>query len=167
MSHRKRIDLGVALVVIALGLGLGLEAWRIDPSSYEAVGPRAVPLFLCAAMVLLGALVGVGALTGGGADDDPSFGFRDSDLPRVAAVIGAGAVYAFVFWAAGYLVATVVGAALAFVAFGVRSPLVVIGGAVAAGIVYQLVFMGLMGLLDPRGALIDLRDLSHLITPGS
>ncbi|MDX8352454.1 tripartite tricarboxylate transporter TctB family protein [Cognatiyoonia sp. IB215182] len=170
MNYRSRIDLGVAATVMTVGAVFAVEAWRIDPASYEAIGPRAVPVFLACLMMGLGALIGVSAFGSRQQTEqlEPAdFGFRNSDVSRVLAVIGAGAVTTFVFWAAGYLVAMILGTLLMLWVFGVRSPLVLIFAALAAGVVYQFVFMGLMGLLDPRGALIDLRWLSRLITPGS
>lgn len=169
MTYSNRIDLGVSAVVILVGAVFALEAWRIDPASYEAVGPRAVPLFLALVMVAMGAVIGGCALAGrsGAEASDPAFGFRDSDVARVVAVIASGAAYVAAFWAAGYLAATALGAALALWVFGVRDPPVLLGTAVAAAVVYQFVFMGLMGLLDPRGAMIDLRAWSRIVTPGS
>ena len=169
MTYRARIDLGVAAVVVAIGAVFGIEAWRIDPRSYEAVGPRFVPVFLAGTMIVLGMALGLAAFLSRNdslADNDPAFGFRNSDLRRVLTVIGAGAVYTFAFWALGYMAATVIGAALALWVFGVRSPFVLILVSIGAGVVYQAVFMGMMGLLDPQGALIDLRALSNLVTPG-
>ncbi|WP_227272283.1 tripartite tricarboxylate transporter TctB family protein [Roseobacter weihaiensis] len=170
MNYRSHIDLGVATTVIIIGAIFALEAWRIDPASYEAIGPRAVPVFLACLMIGLGALIGVSAFASKDqttAAEEADFGFHNSDIPRVFAVIGAGAVTTLVFWAAGYLVAMILGTLLMLWVFGVRAPLVLILVAIVAGVVYQFVFMGLMGLLDPRGALIDLRWLSRLITPGS
>lgn len=169
MTYRSRIDLGVSAVVIAIGVVFAIEAWRIDPRSFEAVGPRLVPEFLAIVMIMLGGAVGVGAWLNRAPEtsDGDEFGFRNSDLRRVFAVIGAGGVYAFAFWALGYLVATMLGAALALWVFGVRSPVVLILVPIAAGVLYQIVFMGLMGLLDPGGELLDLRLLSRIVTPGS
>lgn len=172
MTYRTRIDLGVAAVVIAIGLVFAWQSWLIDPSSNEAVGPRSVPLFLATAMIVLGAGIGVASLAGerAGADDaveDAEFGFLDSDLSRVVAVVGAGAAYTIAFWALGYMAATILAAAMALWIFGVRSALAIVVCAIVAGVAYQFVFMGLMGLLDPRGQLLDLRWLSRLITPGS
>ena len=169
MTYRSRIDLGVAVVVIAIGALFALEGWRIDPSSYEAIGPRAVPMVLASVMIAFGAVIGLRALMDRDSDlpTPEGFGFRDSDIGRVLAVVGSGAVYVFTFWAAGYFGATIVAAVLAFLTFGVRSPVAIVLGAIAAGIVYQFIFMGLMGLLDPRGELLDLRFLSRIITPGS
>ncbi|MCK0167213.1 tripartite tricarboxylate transporter TctB family protein [Jannaschia sp. S6380] len=169
MSYRSRIDLGVACVVVLIGLVLGAEALRIDPKSYEAVGPRAVPLFLACAMVMGGLLVGASAWrvrrTRAPAETDADYGFRDSDLARVAAVIGVGLVYLIAFWALGYFGATIIAMALILVVFGNRNPLTIIGGAILAGLVYQVVFMGAMGLLDPRGALVDVRPVTSIFTP--
>lgn len=166
MTDRARTDLGVAVVVILVGAVFALEAWRIDPRSDEAVGPRFVPLFLALSMVVLGGGIGAGALRRSGRPAEPGFGFGDSDLARVAAVVGAGVAYVAAFWAIGYFGATILAMALALWVFGVRSTPVLVLLPIAAGIAYQFVFMGLMGLLDPRGALLDLRDLSRLVTPG-
>ena len=168
MTYRSRIDLGVAAAVIAIGVIFAVEAWRIDPRSYESVGPRLVPEFLAILMILLGAAVGVGAWINRAreTDIDKEFGFRNSDLRRVFLVIGTGGAYAFAFWAFGYLVATILGAALALWVFGLRSPVLLIVVPIVAGALYQFVFMGMMGLLDPRGEVLDLRFLSALITPG-
>ncbi|MFO6464287.1 tripartite tricarboxylate transporter TctB family protein [Jannaschia sp. KMU-145] len=167
LTARTRIDLGVAATVIAIGAVFAFEAWRIDPASYEAVGPRAVPLFLAVAMIVLGASIGLGAWwrVGHGTPPEPGFGFADSDLRRVAAVIGAGAVYTFAFWAMGYMMATILGMAMALWVFGVRSPVMLVVLPLIAGIAYQVIFMGYMGLLDPRGALLNLRWLSNPVTP--
>lgn len=168
MSYRTRIDLGVACIVIAIGLVFLWQALLIDPKSHEAVGPRAVPMFLAVTMIVLGAAIGIGSLGSSGTrPEHEDFGFGDSDILRVAAIVAVGAVFLVAFWAAGYMLATAVAAALSFRVFGVRSPVVILSGAVAASIAYQALFMGLMGLFDPRGELLDLRMLSRLVTPGS
>ena len=166
LSPSARIDLGLTVVVVGVGAVFAVEAWRIDPTSYEAVGPRAVPLFLACAMIGLGAALALGAwLRDDRAPLPPGIGFEGANLGRVALVIGAGALYAAAFWALGYMVATILGMAMALWVFGVRRPLVLIALPVAAGIAYQAVFMGFMGLLDPRGALLDLRWLADPVTP--
>ncbi|WP_224815947.1 tripartite tricarboxylate transporter TctB family protein [Hasllibacter sp. MH4015] len=168
MTYRSRIDLGVAATVIAIGAVFAVEAWRIDPASYEAVGPRSVPVFLAVLMIALGAIIAIGAVAGGAPEEEAeSFGFRNSDVRRVLSVIAVGAICTAIFWAAGYMVAMIVGTGLMLWVFGVRRPIILLLLPILAGIVYQFVFMGLMGLLDPRGELVDLRWLSRLITPGS
>ncbi|WP_308916624.1 tripartite tricarboxylate transporter TctB family protein [Jannaschia sp. LMIT008] len=164
-SYRARIDLGVAATVIAVGAVLLWEAWRIDPRSYGTVGPRFVPVFLSSAMIVLGAAIGAGALMRPSLPADPDYGFGDGDLGRVAAVIAAGAVFTLAFWAVGFMGAAATGMLLTMWVFGVRSPAALIAVPLVAAIVYQFTFMGMMGLLDPRGALLDLRPLSRLVTP--
>ena len=167
MQSRTQIDIGVAVACIAIGAVFALEAWRIDPRSSEAIGPRFVPLVLAGIMIVGGALVGGLAWLRDGSAAPPSgdFGFRDSDIRRITMVVAAGALYTFAFWAIGYLGATVLGMALALWVFGVRNPLVLVALSIVAGIMYQFIFMGLMGLLDPRGELLDLRWLSEPVTP--
>ncbi|KIT16261.1 tripartite tricarboxylate transporter TctB family protein [Jannaschia aquimarina] len=169
LHPRTRLDLGVAAAVILIGLVFAVEAWRIDPRSYEAVGPRFVPVLLAATMIGLGLLVALGAMLRNPSAqplrEEGDLGFEGSDLKRVMAVIGAGAAYTFCFWAFGYMAATALGMLLALLAFGVRSPLALILLPIFAAIAYQALFMGLMGLLDPRGALLDLRWLSEPVTP--
>ena len=170
LSYRARVDLGVAAAVVAVGAVILAEAWRIDPRSYGTVGPRFAPVVLASTMIALGLLVGLGALLGAregaaAVPDDPAYGFRDVDLGRVAAVIGVGAAFTLAFWAVGFMGAAAVGMALALWVFGVRSPATLVAVSVLAALVYQFTFMGLMGLLDPRGALLDLRPLARLVTP--
>ena len=170
MTYRSRIDLGVAAVVIAIGLVFAFEASRIDPRSYEAIGPRLVPAFLACLMIGIGAVIGLNAWIAPRTDahrEDSDFGFRDSDIGKVVGVIAAGAIYTFSFWALGYFVSTIIGAAFALWVFGVRKPAILIVAPILAGLLYQIVFMGFMGLLDPRGALFDLRWLSAIVTPGA
>lgn len=167
IAPRTRIDLGLSAVVVVVGIVFVLEALRIDPASYEAVGPRAVPLFLAGSTIALGLAIGLAAWWRADATPpSPGIGFAESDLRRVALMLGAGAAYAVAFWALGYMVATMLGMALALWVFGVRSPAMLIAMPIAAGLLYQIVFMGFMGLLDPRGALLDLRALSTPVTPG-
>ena len=167
MQSRTQIDIGVAAACITIGAVFALEAWRIDPRSSEAIGPRFVPLVLAGIMIVGGALVGGLAWLRDGSAAPPGsgFGFRDSDIRRIAMVVGAGVVYTFAFWAIGYMGATTLAMALVLWVFGVRNPLVLIAVPIVAGIVYQIIFMGLMGLLDPRGELLDLRWLSNRVTP--
>lgn len=165
MQSRTRIDLGVAAACIVVGAVFALEAWRIDPRSYEAVGPRFAPLFLAGAMVVGGALVGLTAWLGdrNAGSTGGDFGFEGSDLRRVLMVIGTGAVGVAVFWAAGYMASVAVVALLALLAFGVRAPVALVAVPLVAAIAYQFVFMGLMGLLDVRGAWVDLRPLGRAV----
>ena len=182
--YRGRVDVGAGLATMAVGAFFAALAATISPDSYDTVGPRFVPALLAGAMLGLGALVALGGWrrarrpsgvapgapsVGSGATDpvpttDDDFGFRGSDIRRVVQVIGCGVVYVALFWALGYLVATAVAMLLMLLAFGNRSPLVLVLVPIAAALVYQYVFVGLMGLYDPAGALVDLSGLSARVS---
>ncbi|MEM9798318.1 MAG: tripartite tricarboxylate transporter TctB family protein [Pseudomonadota bacterium] len=163
MQYRTQIEIGAGSVAALIGLVLVWQAVGIDPRSYDAVGPRFVPLFVACAMVALGAFIAVRAWMADGRDREPmpeDYGFRDSDLARVGQVVGTGIAYLFVFWAFGYFAATLLGIALMMLAFGIRSPLAIGGVSAVTAVIYQFVFIGLMGLLDAPGAWLDLRPFT-------
>ena len=182
--YRGRVDVGAGLATMAVGAFFAALAATISPDSYDAVGPRFVPALLAGAMLGLGALVALGgwrrvrgvsdvapsvapaasAPASDAAPTDDDFGFRGSDIRRVVQVIGCGVVYVALFWGLGYLVATAVAMLLMLLAFGNRSPLVLILVPIAAALAYQYTFVGLMGLYDPAGALVDLSGLSARIS---
>ena len=159
VTYRGRIELGVAVAVIAVGLFFVALALTISPSRMDPIGPRALPLFLASAIVALGLWIGLA----GWRDRTPEralpdgYGFRDANLAQVAQVLGAGLVYFALFFAVGYFLATLVSFVLVLAAFGVRNAALMLGLAVVAAVAYQYVFVGLMGLNDPAGALVDLR----------
>ena len=166
LTYRGRIELGVAAVTIAIGLFFALLALDIRPGRNDPIGSRALPLFLAFTIMGLGLLIGVlgwrdrtpeAALA-------PDYGFRSSDLAQVAQVIGAGAVYVALFFALGYMAATAIGFVLILAAFGVRNALTVIALAAGAAVLYQFVFMGLMGLNDPAGAWVDARGITSIVS---
>lgn len=179
LSYRGKVDLGVAAGVILIGLFFLWQALIISMGlADDVVGPRAVPIFLAATLIALGVLIGIFALferKRAGADApqalpegetaasleakqaaEEDFGFLDSDLKRVFAVIGLGFVYIALFYALGYLLATFISLALMLFVFGNRNILVVLAASLAGALIYQYVFMGLMGLYDPPGQLFDL-----------
>jgi hypothetical protein len=174
LSYRTKIELGVTAVVIVTGLFFAVLAWDINPKSHE-IGPRAVPMFIATMMILLGALIAFVAMRfnsiengNASADDDiyeeDDYGFADADITRVFSVIGCGIVYIIIFIAAGYFVATMASLFLIMVAFGNRNPRTLILVPVIGTAVYQYVFMGLMGLHDPAGELLDVTALTNLIS---
>lgn len=166
LTYRGRIELGVALAVLVVGLFFTALALDITPSTRDPVGPRALPLFLALLLVAGAALIA----WSGWRDRTPAallpddYGFRTSNLARVAQVVGAGAVYVALFFALGYMAATAVAFVLVLAAFGVRSAATALVLAVVAAALYQFVFMGLMGLNDPPGRLVDLRAWSSLVS---
>ena len=166
LTYRGRVELGVAAVVIAVGLFFALLALDINPAAFDPVGPRALPLFLALALVGGGLFIGWLGWRDRTAEAalPADYGFRSSDLAQVAQVIGAGAAYVALFFALGYMAATAIAFVLILAAFGVRNAVTVLALAAGAAVLYQFVFMGLMGLNDPAGALVDVRDVTSVFS---
>ena len=172
MSHiryRTKVDLYVAAGTIVVGAFFLYQASLIDTLSDHAVGPSAGPLFLAVSMIGMGVLIGVSALyynsRRGQVSDalhanepDEDFGFRDSDLKRVAAVVALGFIYIFLFHALGYLISTLVVIPMMLWVFGNRRIGQIAILAVTGAVAYDYVFMNLMGLHDPAGAYFDLEE---------
>ena len=73
-------------------------------------------------------------------------------------------VYIILFIGFGYFVATLGSLFLIMFAFGNRNPRTLILVPAIGTVVYQYVFMGLMGLHDPAGELLDVTALTNLIS---
>ena len=181
LRYRTTIEFGVTAAIFLIAGFFAILAWDINPASDEAIGPRAVPLFIAVSMLVLGAMISVNAIrnndkrgqavaAGEGdlippeAYEEDNFGFRDTDVSSVFWVIGCGALYIVLFWALGYFLSTLLGLALIMLAFGNRNPAALIGYPAAGAVIYQYIFMGLMGLHDPAGEIIDFTAISSLIS---
>jgi hypothetical protein len=173
-SYRTKIELGVTAVVVLTGIFFAVLAWDINPKSHE-IGPRVVPMFVAVAMILLGALVSLVALktnspeNGNGSNEldvteDVDYGFANSNISRIVSVIGCGIIYIILFIAFGYFAATLVSLALILYAFGNRNLATLVLVSIIGTVIYQYIFMGLMGLHDPVGALIDFSVLTNLVS---
>lgn len=172
LRYRTKVDLGVAAVTVMVGAFFVYLASSISANDDGGVGPEVVPYFLAAGIIGLGILIGVSAMlfNARGAkrtltpeelaaqEAEDQFGFRDSDLGRVAAVIFMGGVYIFLFHAVGYFLATLITLALMLVVFGNRKIVTIALLAVVGALIYHYVFMGLMGLHDPAGAYFDFQQ---------
>jgi putative tricarboxylic transport membrane protein len=112
-----RRDLAVAAVLVVLGVAVIGLALGVEPGvQTDALGPRAFPLALGAAIALCGLLLGVAAMLGDrwtasaavfveAADDDASEGGLLSPWRLVGAIV-ATAAYVAAFERLGYLLAT-------------------------------------------------------------
>ena len=172
LRYRTKIDFGVAAATIAVGCFFVYLASQISANDDGGVGPEVVPYFLAFAMIGLGVLIGVSALMFNGNNQqrtmtpqelaaheaEDEFGFRDSNISRVFAVIGMGGLYIWLFYALGYLLATLISLALMLIVFGNRNLITVAVLSIIGAMVYQYVFMGLMGLHDPNGAYFDFKE---------
>jgi len=175
LSYRTKIEFGVTAACLVFGGFFTVLAMQIPKDMEEIIGPRSVPLFLGVMMMALGVLISIlsvlddkndAAADTNGADfsGDDDFGFRDSDIKRVFEVIGCGIVYIALFWAFGYLVATLISLGLMLLAFGNRKLGTLVALPIAGTIIYQAIFMGLMGLHDPAGELIDISAVGNFIS---
>jgi len=180
LRYRTKIEFGVTAAIFLIAGFFLILALDINPDSDEAIGPRFVPMFIAVTMLVLGVLISVlalmnndqrstgveasGDLIPAEAYDEDDFGFRDANVRRVFAVIACGAAYIALFFAFGYLVSTLLSMILIMLAFGNRRPVPLIIYPVVGTVVYQYIFMGLMGLHDPAGEMIDFTAISSLIS---
>ena len=169
LRYRTKVDLGVAIGTIAIGAFFAYQVSLIEAVAQDAIGPRLIPYFLSISMIVLGVLIAISALYYNAsraaaaasdalhaAEPEEDFGFRDSDMLRVFAVIGMGFVYIALFTALGYVISTVLSLALMLLVFGNRKIATIVILSIVGAVIYDYVFMGLMGLHDPPGAFFDL-----------
>ena len=90
------------------------------------------------------------------------YGFLESDIKRIFLVFASGALFVFIFWAFGYVAAIISTYIAMLFTFGVRSKLDETEAVIVA-LAFQWVFMGVMMLNDPRGALLALRPFTNWI----
>ena len=84
----------------------------------------------------------------------PGYGFLESDLKRISLVIACGVAFLVSFWAFGYFIAIIITYISMLYTFGVRNKAWMMGGALVFAVVLQWLFMGVMLLNDPSGALL-------------
>ena len=162
-NYKTNIEYGVSAVVSLIGIFFLYQAFTIGVSK-EAVGPRTMPMTLAVALVLGGLWLAFRAFRGKVGHLKEGYGFLESNLKRIALVIGCGSLFVVTFWLLGYFVAIIVTYVSMLYAFGVREKLKIIVGAIAMAFVMQWLFMGIMRLNDPSGVLIDLRPYTNLIS---
>ena len=121
-------------------------------------------LILAVALVLSGFWLAIRAYLGRAGDLKDGYGFLESDVPRIFMVVGCGALFVFLFWGFGYFTALIFTFIAMLYTFGVRNwPVMIIGGILLA-FAFQALFMGVMLLNDPKGALLDMRPYTNWIT---
>ena len=162
-DYKIKVEYGVSAVVLLVGLWFLYQAFTIE-TSREAVGPRTMPLILAISLVLSGIYLGFRAFTGRAGDLKEGYGFLESDLRRIFMVVGSGAAFVALFWAFGFLVAVIFTFVMMLYTFGVRNWIGMFLGAVVVAVVFQALFMGIMRLNDPKGAIVDMRPYTNWIT---
>ena len=162
-NYKRKLELGVGVVVMAIGAFFVTQALTIGASK-EIVGPRTMPMALAVSMILGGAWLTLRALKGQVGLIKPGYGFLESDLKRISLVIACGVAFLVSFWAFGYFIAIIITYISMLYTFGVRNKVWMFGGALVFALVLQWLFMGVMLLNDPSGALIDIRQYTGLIS---
>ena len=161
-DHKIKVEYGVSAVVLLIGVFFIFQAFTIE-TSREAVGPRTMPMILAVSLVIGGLWLAVRAFLGKAGDLKEGYGFLESDMQRILMVVGCGVLFVFLFWALGYFVAIIATHIAMLYTFGVRQWHWMIGGAILLALIFQWLFMGVMLLNDPAGALVDLRPYTNWI----
>lgn len=162
-DYKIKVEYCVSAVVLLVGLFFVFQAFTIE-TSREAIGPRTMPIILAIALVLGGLWLAFRAYTGRTGDLKEGYGFLESDVLRIFAVVGCGALFVLLFWAFGYFLALILTFITTLFTFGVRNWIVMILSGVVLAFLFQLLFMGVMRLNDPKGAIIDMRPYTNWIT---
>lgn len=162
-NHKIKVEYGVSAVVLIIGIWFVIQAFTID-TSREAVGPRTMPMMLAIGLVLSGIYLGLRAVLGRTGELKEGYGFLESDVPRIFWVVACGALFVALFWAFGYFTALIFTFIAMLFTFGVRNWPIMLVGAVVLAFAFQALFMGVMRLNDPKGALVDMRPYTNWIT---
>lgn len=162
-QYKIKVEYGVSALVLLVGIFFIFQAFTIE-TSRESVGPRTLPMILAVALVVGGLWLGLRALLGKTGDMTDGYGFLESDTKRIFLVVACGALFVAVFWGFGYFLAVIVTLFAMLITFGVRNWIAMIISAILLAIIFQWVFMGIMLLNDPQGAIVDMRPYTNWIT---
>ena len=162
-NYKTKVEYGVSAVVIVVGLFFIYQASTIG-SSKEMFGPDAMPFAISILTVFGGIWLAYRAFRGKVGAVQTGYGFLESDLKRISWVIGSGAAFILTFDLFGYFLAIIVGYTLMLLSFGVRDKIKILFSTLLMAFVFQWLFMGIMRLNDPSGALLDLRTYTNIIS---
>lgn len=162
-DYKIKVEYGVSAVVLLVGVFFMFQAFTID-TSREAVGPRTMPMVLAITLVISGIWLAIRAATGRAGDLSEGYGFLESDVRRIFFVVGCGALFVALFWGFGYFTALIFTFIAMLYTFGVRNWPMMIAGGIIVAVAFQALFMGVMLLNDPKGAIVDMRPYTNWIT---
>lgn len=162
-EYKTKLEYGVSAVVLLVGVFFIFQAFTIE-TSRESVGPRTLPLILAISLVVSGIWLALRASSDKTGELKEGYGFLESDVKRIFLVVACGALFVATFWALGYFSALFVTLIAMLLTFGVRNWLAMLIGAIVLALIFQWVFMGVMLLNDPKGALFDMRPYTNWIT---
>jgi len=162
-AYKTKVEYGVSAVVLLVGVFFIFQAFTIETTK-ETVGPRTLPMILAVSLVLGGLWLAVRAFLGKTGELKDGYGFLESDIGRIFLVVACGVLFVITFWGFGYFLAVFVTLIAMLLTFGVRNWIAMLLGAVVLAIIFQWVFMGVMLLNDPKGAIADMRPYTNWIT---
>ena len=162
-KYKIKVEYGVSAAVLLIGVFFIFQAFTIE-TSREAIGPRTMPLMIASSLAISGVWLFFRAFSGRAGDLKEGYGFLESDVKRIFMIIGCGALFVFLFWGFGYFTALIFTFIAMLYTFGVRNWLIMFGGALILAFAFQALFMGVMLLNDPKGAIIDMRPYTNWIT---
>lgn len=148
----------VNILVLLVGLVFLWQSVAIPGGAADAVGPRAVPLFISLIVVALSlGLIVLRRRHPDSATTDIPITVRHLFLESGPLMLLV-AIYAQLFYWTGYLAATFVIALVVFRLFSNSWRLSLVN-AVIGSLLFYFVFIRGMGIYDPPGALLDLSEL--------
>jgi len=162
-DYKIKVEYGVAAVTLLVGIFFIFQAFTIE-TSRESVGPRTLPMILAVSLVLGGLWLALRAFIGKAGDLKDGYGFLESDVKRIFLVVACGVLFVAMFWGFGYFMAITVTLIAMLYTFGVRNWFAMIISAIVLAFIFQWVFMGVMLLNDPKGAIMDMRPYTNWIT---
>ncbi len=162
-QYKTKVEYGVSAAVLLVGIFFIYQAFTIE-TSRESVGPRTLPLILAASLVFGGLWLALRAFLGKAGDLQDGYGFLESDVARIFMIMACGVLFVTLFWGFGYFVAVIFTLIAMLYTFGVRNWFAMVISGIVLAIVFQWVFMGIMLLNDPKGALVDMRPYTNWIT---
>ena len=162
-EYKTKVEYGVATIVLLVGVFFIFQAFTIE-TSRESVGPRTLPMILAVSLVIGGCWLALRARLGKTGELKEGYGFLESDVKRIFLVMACGVLFVITFWGFGYFSAVIVTLIAMLLTFGVRNWVAMILGAVILAVIFQWVFMGVMLLNDPKGAIVDMRPYTNWIS---
>lgn len=161
-NYKIKVEYGIAIVIVLIGMFFIYQATTIQVSK-EAVGPRTMPMFLAVSLVIGGLWIAVRTFLGKTPPIKEGYGFLESNVSRIALVVACGILFIFVFWATGYFLALFVTFIAMMLTFGVRDWIKMLIGSLILSIIFHWLFMGIMRLNNPTGALVNLKPYTSWI----
>ena len=162
-EYKTKVEYGVAAIVLLVGVFFIFQAFTIE-TSRESVGPRTLPMILAVSLVIGGCWLALRARLDKTGELKEGYGFLESDVKRIFLVMACGVLFVITFWGFGYFSAVIVTLIAMLLTFGVRNWVAMILGAVVLAVIFQWVFMGVMLLNDPKGAIVDMRPYTNWIS---